>query len=195
MLKQRKPNRLKNYDYSQGGAYFITICSHNRDYLFGEIADGKMRLNEYGGIVENEWIKSPEIRAEIKLDEYIVMPNHIHGIILIENPDVGGNGRSPLPQNPIRRTSMGSKTLSSFVAGYKSAVTKQINGFRHLLGVPVWQRSYYDHIIRDELSLERVREYIVNNPKQWDMDEENIKNAGSISINRETFYRRIKLPV
>jgi REP element-mobilizing transposase RayT len=104
---------LKGYDYGQTGAYFVTICSQNRDCLFGEILGGQMQLNKYGGIVKDEWQRSEQIREEIKLDEFVVMPNHLHGIVFIENT-VGANGRSLL-----QRTNMGSKTLSSFVAGYK----------------------------------------------------------------------------
>jgi putative transposase len=163
----RRSIRLKGYDYSQIGAYFITICVHNRECLFGKIANDDITLNEYGIIAKNEWIKSSEIRKEIKLDEHIVMPNHIHGIIWIDN-SVGANGRSPL-----QRTNMGPKTLSSFVAGYKSTVAKQINELRRLPGVSVWQRNYYDHVIRNEKELMEIREYIINNPRQWELDVEN----------------------
>lgn len=94
MLKQRKPNRLRNYDYSQSGAYFVTICSQNRDCLFGEITDGQMRLNKYGVIAKDQWRRSEQIREEIKLDEFIIMPNHLHGIVFIENT-VGASGVRP----------------------------------------------------------------------------------------------------
>jgi len=166
-MRNRRTMRLAGYDYSQTGAYFITICSQNRDCLFGEIRDSDMRLNGYGVIVRDEWVKSSGIRKEIKLDEFVVMPNHIHGIVWIRNA-VGANGRSPL-----HRTNMGSKTLSSFVAGYKSTVTKQINGLRRLPGVPVWQRNYYEHVIRGEMELNRIRQYIMENPLKWDTDSEN----------------------
>ena len=152
---------------SNNGVYFITICAQQRECLFGEIVDNDMRINEYGIIAQNEWIKSPNIRNEIKLDEYVVMPNHIHGIVWFDN-SVGANGRSPL-----HRTNMGSKTLSSFVAGYKSTVTQQINGLRLLQGVPVWQRNFYEHIIRNERELNIIREYIIKNPLQWQSDRNN----------------------
>jgi len=168
-MRERKITRLKGYDYSHPGAYFVTVCVHNRECLFGEITGNDIRLNEYGMIAKDEWIKSPDIRKEIKLDEYIVMPNHIHGIVWIDS--VGANGRSPL-----HRTNMGSKTLSSFMAGYKSTVTKQINGLRRLPGIPVWQRNYYEHIIRNDAELNRIRQYIIENPLKWNMDSENPNN-------------------
>lgn len=160
--------RLKGYDYGQNGAYFVTVCTHNREYLFGDIVNGEMALNEYGQIVWDEWIKSSGIRGEIELDEFIITPNHLHGIIFIENP-VGANGRSPL-----HRTNMGSKTLSSFMAGFKSTVTRQINQIRNTPGISVWQRNYWEHIIRDEKSLENIRNYVINNPAKWDEDENNL---------------------
>ncbi|MBN1619666.1 transposase [candidate division WOR-3 bacterium] len=164
-MHHRRSIRLKGYDYSQNGAYFMTVCTHNRECLFGDIVDGGMVFNEYGQIVQDEWIKSPGIRREIELDEFIIMPNHLHGIIFIENP-VGANGRSPL-----HRTNMGSKTLSSFMAGFKSTVTKQINQIRNMPGTSVWQRNYWEHIIRDEQSLNNIKNYIINNPANWVKDE------------------------
>lgn len=166
----RRSVRLQGHDYSQSGAYFVTICAYNRECLFGGIAGNDIRLNECGAIAKGEWIKSFEIRKEIKLDEYIVMPNHIHGIVWIDNP-IGANGRSPL-----HRTNMGPKTLSSFVAGYKSTVTKQINALRRLPGVPVWQRNYYEHVIRGDTELNRIRQYIMENPLKWEFDSENPNN-------------------
>jgi len=162
----RRSLRLKGYDYSQAGAYFITICTKNRECLLGEIKNGEIILNEYGEIARKEWIKSQIIRKEMKLDEFIIMPNHIHGIVIIDH--VGANGRSPL-----RDFRMEPKSISSFVAGYKSSVTKQINLVRKLPRFSVWQQNYYEHIIRNETELNALREYIVNNPLKWDEDQEN----------------------
>jgi REP element-mobilizing transposase RayT len=168
----RRSLRLKGYDYSQPGTYFITICTKNRECLLGEIKNGKIILNEFGEIAKSEWIKSSIIRKEIKLDEFMIMPNHIHGIIIIDHGTpivvVGANGCSPL-----RDFRMESKSISSFVAGYKSSVTKQINILRKLPKISLWQRNYYEHIIRNETELNILREYIVNNPLKWDEDEEN----------------------
>ena len=177
MKQNRQSIRLQGYDYSRKGAYFITICAKNRQCLFGKIADDKMVLNMYGKIIQGEWIESSKIRKEIRLDHFIVMPNHIHGIIFITNQNpssrstetnnVGATGRSPLPRGPKP------KSLGSFVAGFKSIVTKRINELRKTPGISVWQRNYYDHIIRNENELHQTREYIVNNPAKWEYDREN----------------------
>ena len=164
----RRSIRLKGYDYSQAGYYFVTICCYQRQCLFGKIIDGVMHLNRYGAIVEDEWLKSSVIRAEIKLDEYIVMPNHFHGIIII-NP-VGANGRSPL-RSASQHLSMKSRSLSSLMAGFKSAVTKKINLIRNAPGTPIWQRNYYEHIIRNQESLDKIRQYVINNPLSWQIDQ------------------------
>ena len=165
--RRRRSIRLREYDYRQAGVYFITVVTHGREMLFGEIAGGGTRLNEFGRIVEDEWQKSSVIRREIELDVFVVMPNHIHGIVNIINPDVGATGRSPLRSGPPARS------LGAFVAGFKSAVTKRLNNLRHTPGVPVWQRNYYEHVIRGDRELLRVREYILNNPLDWEHDREN----------------------
>ena len=167
--------RLPGHDYSQEGAYYITICTYNRQNLFGEIVNNEMILNEYGEIVQYEWYYSVHIRNEIELfeNEFIVMPNHIHGIVrIIDN--VGATGWSPLQQQLGRPHGPLKKSLSSFVAGFKSSVTKQINQIRQTPGIPVWQRNYYEHIIRDTDDLSRIHYYISDNPKNWNNDEYNI---------------------
>lgn len=156
----------------------MTLCTQNRECLFGDVVDGEMRLNEYGAIVRDEWFRSAVIRREIELfdDEFVIMPNHIHGIVWIVESNVGATGwvgatgRSPLqlpPRGPAKRS------LSSFGAGFKSAVTKRINEHRGMPGAPVWQRNYYEHVIRNDESLNRIRAYITTNPIRWDEDEEN----------------------
>jgi Transposase and inactivated derivatives len=168
--------RLKEYDYTQVGAYFVTICTWGRECLFGEIVDGEMRLNECGHIVTNEWARSCEIRQEIELDEWIIMPNHVHGIVIITN--VGAHGRAPL-QHDNTVLHRKPRSLSSFIAGFKSSATKRINETRGLPGVPVWQRNYYEHVIRNEESLNEIRQYIAENPMRWAEDEENPENIGT----------------
>ncbi len=190
--RYRRSIRLAGYDYAQAGAYFVTICTRNRECLFGDVVDGEMRLNQYGAIVRDEWFGSAAIRREIELfdDEFVVMPNHIHGIVWIVETDnegatglvgvtdlVGATGRSPLPSKP---RGPAKRSLSSFVAGFKSAVTKRINENRGAPGAPVWQRNYYacpdeigEHIIRNDESLNRIREYIQTNPIHWEEDKEN----------------------
>jgi REP element-mobilizing transposase RayT len=187
----RRSIRLKHYDYSQPGAYFVTICTHDRECLFGEIVDNEMILNDYGKIVCEEWFLSTKIRNEIELyeNEFVVMPNHIHGIVWVNSNDndfvnnVGATGRSPLQNqnySPLQNGHLANygkphgtknKSLSSFIAGYKSSVTKRINQIRQTPGMPVWQRNYYERIIRDEIELDKIREYILNNPLNWETDE------------------------
>ena len=169
----RRSIRLSEYDYAGPGAYFVTLVTHGHECLFGEVCDGQVLLSKWGGIVHEEWVMSEGIRREIVLDAFVVMPNHLHGIVVIKDEgmtgiNVGATGRSPLPAN-----GPGKRSLGTFIAGFKSAATKRINIDRHLPGVPVWQRNYFKHIIRDETSLGRIREYIVNNPKQWELDQEN----------------------
>jgi len=154
-IHHRRSIRLKGYDYSQAGWYFVTICAKNRECLFGKIVDGEMILNDTGKIVCKEWIKSAKIRKEIEMHEYIVMPNHFHAIVEITvgangirpddeiHPDNGGvcNGDNEgVCHTPLRSPS---KTVGALIRGFKSSVTKKI-------GNSVWQRNYWEHIIRDD---------------------------------------------
>jgi putative transposase len=144
-IHHRRSIRLREYDYSQNGLYFVTICTRDRLLLFGAIADGLMNLSSMGQIAQEEWFKTARIRAEIRLHEFVVMPNHIHGIIEIT----------------------GDVTLGKVVRGYKSAVTAQINSLAGNDGIAVWQRNYYEHIIRDEQSYQNISAYIQTNPQRW----------------------------
>jgi putative transposase len=156
--------RLRGYDYSRPGAYFITICTKNRVHYFGKIIDGKMALNNIGKIVECEWIRSFDIRKELLHDEWIVMPDHIHGIVIIINGGrslVETHSRASLPFERKPRS------ISSFVAGFKSAVTKQINDMGRMQGGSIWQSRFNDHIIRNADEMNRIRQYIANNPMNW----------------------------
>ena len=167
--KHRRSIRLKEYDYGQAGAYFVTLCTHHRECLFGEVVEGNVVLNEMGEIVEKEWRISANLRREIELDEFVVMPNHIHGIIAIrDHHPVGATGRSPLHS---KHRTLSPKSLGSFVAGFKSSVTKRINQLHGTPGHPVWQRNYYEHVVRNEIDLQEIREYIENNPVKWLEDE------------------------
>ena len=126
-----------------------------------------MRINDWGKLVQGEWEKSAQIREEIELDGFIVMPNHIHAIIIITGGSGRATGRSPLQAGPAKRS------LGAFVGGFKSVVTKRINETRGAPGTPVWQRNYFEHVIRDEDSLNRIRRYIDDNPARWEFDREN----------------------
>jgi REP element-mobilizing transposase RayT len=176
----RRSIRLPDYDYAQNGAYFVTICTKNRETLFAGIvgANGvrpngnrlEMMRNEFGEIVADEWLKSAAIRLEITIDEFVVMPNHFHGIVLI-------NGKGDQPVAPTEeRSGPKPKSIGAFIAGFKSSVTKRINVIRQTPFVPVWQRNYYEHIIRNENDMKKIREYIQNNPCNWSDDEDNPAN-------------------
>jgi len=171
----RRSIRLRGHDYSQVGAYFVTICTYNRACIFGHIMDSEMRLNEIGQIAAEEWTRSERVRDEIELDEWVIMPNHLHGIVWITtNYDgrnvVGATGRSPLPSGPQPRS------LGAMVAGFKSAATKRINAVYGTPGTSLWQRNYYEHVIRNEDTLDRVRQYIRDNPSKWPDDPDNPAN-------------------
>jgi REP element-mobilizing transposase RayT len=189
-IHHRRSIRLKNYDYSQAGAYFVTICVKHREQLFGQIQDGTMQLNQYGKIATEWWEQIPNHFPNAELDACVIMPNHMHGIIAIcDDTAAGGTGGvSPPPPHagadiiddadimggaetaPLRAESP-RRTLGQMVAYYKYQVTKTINQERNTPGVKIWQRNYYEHIIRNQRSLRRICEYIMNNPKRWDIDQ------------------------
>jgi len=179
----RRSIRLKGYDYTQAGAYFITICTKDRACLFGDVADGVMRLNQMGHIVRQCWLEIPEHFPHVVLDEFVVMPNHVHGIIVIvatpnvgATHDVGATHASPLPNDDTSTRPRGPQrqSVASIVGSFKSAATKRINEHRGTPGAPVWQRNYFEHIIRSEDSLNRIRKYIADNPARWGYDRENL---------------------
>ncbi|MGL5939434.1 MAG: transposase [Waterburya sp.] len=179
----RRSIRLPEYDYSQSGIYFVTICTYHKQCLFGDIENGKMYLNQIGKIVREEWLKSAQIRREIELDEWVIMPNHLHGIVVIVENDVvsskdrdldKGASLAPLQGNMFRQRKP--RSLSSFVGGFKSAVTRRIKGFCTQSSPLIWQRNYYESIVRDEEKLNQIREYISDNPQKWAEDPEKPQN-------------------
>jgi putative transposase len=171
-IHRRKSIRLHGYDYSQAGSYFITLCTHDRLPLFGEIVEGAMVLNTAGKIVENCWRAIPGHFPQVTLDEFIVMPNHVHGII-----SVGANDYLPLRSNetgtqsneilrPLRHGT--SRTIGSMVRGFKIGVTRWFRTNTNIR--TVWQRNYYEHIIRNEDTYLTIAEYIQTNPQRWETD-------------------------
>ncbi len=229
----RRSIRLKGYDYTQNGAYFVTICAYQREAIFGEVVGGEMQLAPIGQIIQTEWFRSAAIRKEIRLfeDEFVVMPNHVHGIVWIVEPQiVGANGVRPngvhpfdgicqkgvRPVNvrpdgvrpidgeegmsnekgtrrdggtrhdggtrrdggtrhdggtrrvPLQRR-MAPRSLGAFIAGFKAAVTSRAG--RELQAAIIWQRNYYEHIIRNENELENIWNYIDTNPLRWQEDQ------------------------
>jgi len=179
----RRSIRLKNYDYASPGAYFVTIVTHRRQCLFGNVMDGQMRLNEFGEIVRDEWLKTETIRPRVQLDEYVIMPNHVHGIIIINDDNRRGTlQRAPTIMQRAPTIMQRTPTIEQFgkptsdsiptiIRLLKSATTKRINEYRNTPAVPVWQRNYYEHIIRNETELQQIRQYIANNPINWENDE------------------------
>lgn len=170
----RRSLRLRHYDYAQAGAYFVTVCAYDRRCLFGDIVDGAMRLNDVGRIIADEWHKSARIRAEIELDTWVIMPNHFHGIAIITH-------RS---DRPVAPTGPPPRSIGALMAGFKSASTKRINAARGTPGARVWQRNYYDHVIRNEADLHRIRQYIADNPARWAEDPENPAQRTTHAVGR-----------
>lgn len=180
----RHSTRLKQYDYTASGAYFITLCTHQRECLFGEIVDGSMQLNPLGLVVEAHWQNLSKYHPRLRLDEFVVMPNHMHGILFLVNevdPAVGagfGDHLDGLTDNTLAKPAPTDAALltqghsiSEIIRGFKTFSARQINQIRHIKGVPVWQRNYYDRIIRNEASLQQIRQYIQNNPLSWQQDQ------------------------
>jgi REP element-mobilizing transposase RayT len=165
--RRRRSVRLLHYDYGDAGAYFITLCVHHRACLFGAVVDGAMVLNDAGKIVAAEWHRTAVIRSQVTLDEFVVMPNHFHAMVTLES------SRRGVWHTPYEKFQSPSQILRAIVRGFKAATTKRINEVRHAPGAPVWQRNYYEHVIRNENELDCMRQYVVNNPLQWSLDREN----------------------
>ncbi len=168
----RRSIRLKGYDYSAPGAYFVTVCTQNRECLLGEIVEGEMVLNVTGKVVEKCWLEIPSHFPHVKLDAFCIMPNHIHGILIIIE-SVGAKKFLPLQHGT-------SKTIGSIVRGFKIGVTKWVR--QHSPGQKIWQRNYYEHIIRDEIDYNRIYEYTQNNPLKWELDSLHPANVGAKNL-------------
>jgi len=166
-IHHRQAIRLKNYDYSQSGAYFITICTKQKQCIFGDIKNGQMRFNALGAIADKYWQEIPQHFPNIALDVYTIMPNHLHEILWIIESSENGNKNRKFGDIVVG-------SISSVVRSYKAIVSKKINQICHKKGLSVvWQSRYHEKIIRDEKVLVNIRSYIMNNPLNWDMDEEN----------------------
>lgn len=193
---KRRSTRLRGYDYSTPGAYFITTCSHNRLLLFGRIVNSKVEANRLGAVVEDCWAELPDHYDNIALDAFILMPNHIHGVIIIKDtPTVVGAGLQHAAEamarsaedtstvvgaglQPALPAAVGSRrhSVPEIVRAFKTFSARRINEMRASTGTPVWQRGFYDHIIRSESELDRVRIYIMDNPRRWSEDADNPAN-------------------
>ena len=182
-LPNRRSIRLKNYDYSQKGSYFITIVTQNRKHLFGKIEDGKMILSSVGRIVEEEWLNTIQIRPNVTLGEFIIMPDHMHMIVTITTQVEKKDNDEWIHSNPKSP----SHTIGAIIRGFKGASTKKINLFLNSSSAPrmgewqfapaapavpaapnkIFQRNYYEHIIRNQRDYHRIEKYIIDNPRNW----------------------------
>ena len=168
-IHHRRSVRLKGYDYAKAGAYFVTICTHDKECLFGYVENDEMVLNDKGKIAYNEWLRTPTLRPNVSLDVFEIMPNHMHGIIIINESPINCPPEPDLLVEFKPTFKSPSKTIGSIVRGYKAAVTSQINGpdVKDL----IWQSNYHEHIIRDEKSYQFISNYIVNNARNWRQDK------------------------
>ncbi|MBI4790898.1 MAG: transposase [Chloroflexi bacterium] len=170
---RRRSIRLRGYDYSQAGAYFVTICEVNRECIFGEIVDGEMCPNQFGEIVLKWWNELPNYYPPVALDEFVVMPNHLHGIIVITG--VGAGSSRPITgRHDAAPTEK--RTLGQLIGYIKFQITKEINQVRDAGYAKVLQRDYFEHIIRNEREWNAIAEYIYNNPANWRADLDNPSN-------------------
>lgn len=166
--------RLQNWDYSANGHYFVTICAKNRKHLFGKVNDGKMTMNEYGIVVYKCWHDLPNHYKHIKLGGFVIMPNHIHGIVTIYNNVEAGLKPASTLSTITASTINKLHGLPEIVRAFKSYSARRINILRQTPGISIWQHNYYEHIIRNDGSLERIQKYIADNPLNWTKDRNNL---------------------
>jgi putative transposase len=170
-IHHRRSIRLKGFDYSCPGDYFITVCVIKKELFFGKIVDHQMILNEIGELVKQEWLNTQKIRENIVCDEFVVMPNHIHGILRL-NYDC--RGTLPRAHSIEKFGKPLSNSVPTIIRLFKSTSTKQINSLRGIPGTIIWQRNYYEHVIRNEVELMQIRKYVKSNPLHWQEDEESL---------------------
>ncbi len=179
---------MKDYDYSSPGAYFVTICSRDKGLTFGKVVGEQVNANRFGMVLADCWNDLPNHFPNVALDAFVVMPNHVHGIIVILDDALVGAGLRPAPTKRC--------PLSEIVRAFKSFSARRINEIRNTPGQPVWQRNYFDHIIRDSKSLDRIREYVRTNPQRWSFDKENpsatVRDHGDSWLRTFSRNRRIR---
>lgn len=170
-FRERRSIRLNGYNYCSSGVYFVTICTQGKENVFGRIENKKIVLNNFGIVAKYEWLRTAQIRTYVKLDMFIIMPDHVHGILIIMN-DVGATGsvaHKTLKRESVVQITLKPESLGSIIGQYKSVVTKKI----HKMGLRDfrWQRNYYDRVIRNDAELFAIRKYILNNPMNHQLNE------------------------
>ena len=173
--------RLLDYDYTTPGAYFLTVCAAARECLFGRPENDSVELSQLGEMVRECWLAIPNHFTIAELDAYVVMPNHLRGIIVLTDDGRGKTCRAPTTERfgqPV------AASLPTIVRSFKAAVTKRVNEIGVAAKRPIWQRSYYEHVIRNAESLDRIRDYIATNPLRWNLDRENPASTGSDEFDR-----------
>ena len=174
---------MKNCDYSQDGYYFVTICTQGREEVFGNVKEGSVNLSRYGEIANQCWYDLPTHYLNCSLDSFVIMPNHVHGLMVMNSENIVGNGLKPFPTHD----------LSEIIRGFKTFSSRRIN--EEMIGSKKfhWQKSFYDHVIRNDKSLDNLRRYIINNPLKWELDIENKRglNIRSIQKSCKGYYKEI----
>jgi REP element-mobilizing transposase RayT len=168
-IHHRRSIRLKGYDYGQPGAYFVTLCVQDRVCVLGEIVRDAMTLSDWGRIAAQSWLWLEEQYPHVALDVWVVMPNHLHGIVILLDDDAVIEARHDAPRRH--------KPLGQLIGAFKTTCTKRINQLRGTPGTKFWQRNYYEHIVRDARDMARIRQYIIDNPRRWKEDVDNPANT------------------
>ena len=182
----RRSMRLREYDYAQAGTYFVTVCTYQRACIFGEVAHDMVRVNSWGEVVAITWNGLADKFGSVILDAFVIMPNHVHGIIVINNANASrGEAEDNESRLSVRTRSSSASPytvlhmaqyqggLGALIQAFKSKSTRRINAMRHTPGRPVWQRNYYERVIRHERELNAIRKYTAENPLRWALDIEN----------------------
>ena len=184
--RNRHTIRLPGYDYAQAGGYFVTLLTWHREQTLGQIVSSEVQLSKLGKIAASEWLRLESRFPNVKLDEWIIMPNHIHGILMLLPADAvrarltsprhdPEGSASPLQRVPQPAQPKGAvpHSLGAILGAYKASVSNKAHHILDNPGIPIWHRNYYEHVIRNEAELQKIREYIHNNPLKWEFDEEN----------------------
>ena len=176
--RQRRSIRLQGYDYTRQGAYFVTICTRNRACLLGDIVEGRMHLSEAGRLAQVAWEDLPHHYPHVQIDVWVIMPNHMHGIVILTEAQATDDD---MPVGAAPKTDVGAgfkpaptrHGLPEIVRAFKTFSARRINALHNTVGTPFWQRNYYEHVIRNQSALDRIRQYIADNPARWSEDLEN----------------------